>query len=75
VGDTPPLEGVAVNVQPDAAQPGLLPDVSVMLTEGITTGFTVMVMLFDVAVVEDAQAAFEVITQLTTSLLASELLL
>jgi len=46
-----------------------------MLTEGITTGFTVMVMLFDVAVVEDAQAAFEVITQLTTSLLASELLL
>jgi hypothetical protein len=75
VGDVPPLVGVAVNVQPEAAHAGLLPVVSAMLTDGVTTGFTVMVMLFDVAVVEDAQAAFEVITQLTTSLLASELLL
>jgi len=59
-----------VNVQPDAAHPGFVPEVKAMLTEGVTDEVTDTVMLFDVAVVEEAQAALLVITQLTASLLA-----
>jgi hypothetical protein len=40
-----------------------------MLTDGVTSGFTVMLMLLELAVVGDAQLAFEVSTQVTTSLL------
>ena len=66
------MVGVAVNVQLDDAQPGLLPEVSAMLTAGVTDVVMLMVMLFDVAVVVDAHEAFEVITQLTTLPFASE---
>ena len=61
-----------MNVQLDDAQPGLLPEVSAMLTTGVTDEVMLMVMLFDVAVAVDAHEAFEVITQLTTLPFASE---
>ena len=69
------MVGVAVNVQPEPAQPGLLPEVSAMLTDGVTEAVTPTVILFDVAVVAVAQAAFDVSAQLTTSLFAKALLL
>ena len=59
-----------MKVQPDAAQPGFVPEVKAMLTEGVTDEVTATVMLFDVAVVAEVHAALLVITQLTTSLLA-----
>ena len=37
-----------------------------MLTDGVTVGFTVMVIEFEVAVLGDAQVAFEVMTHVTT---------
>ena len=43
-----------------------------MLTEGVTTGFTVMVTVFEVAVVGEAQDSEDVITQLTVLPLFSE---
>jgi hypothetical protein len=43
-----------------------------MLTEGAEVGFTTIVIAVEVAVVGLAQAKFEVITQVTTSLLANE---
>ena len=64
-----------MNVQPEDAQPGLLPEVSAILTEGVTEVVTLIVILFEVAVVVEAHAALDVITQLTTSLFANELLL
>ena len=42
-----------------------------MLTDGVTVGFTVIVIEFEVAVVGDAQVAFEVITQVTTEPVAN----
>ena len=63
------MVGVAVNVQPEDAQPGLLPEVSAILTEGVTEVVTLIVILFEVAVVVEAHEALDVITQLTTSLL------
>jgi hypothetical protein len=60
------LVGVAVNVTADPAQVGLVPAVNAMLTEGTSTGFTVMVMPALVAVVGLAQVALEVSTQVTT---------
>ena len=45
---------------------GLAPLVSAMLTDGVTVGFTVIVIVFDVAVVGDAQVALEVRTHVTT---------
>ena len=42
-------------------------------TEGVTDEAAVMVMVFEVAVVGEAQAALEVITTLTWSPLAREL--
>lgn len=59
------MVGVAVKVTDAPAQDGLLPDVTAIDTAGTTTGFTVIVMLFDVAVVGDAHAAFDVSTQVT----------
>jgi hypothetical protein len=39
----------------------------VTTTEGVTAGFTVMVVALEVTVVGDAQAAVEVMLQVTTS--------
>lgn len=44
---------------------------ALMLTEGVTTGLTVMFSVLLVAVVGEAQAAFEVSTQLTALPLTS----
>jgi hypothetical protein len=48
------------------AHSGLVPDVSEIVTEGVTTGFTVIVIPFDVADTGLAQVAVDVITQVTT---------
>ena len=48
------------------AHSGLLPPVCKMETPGVTFGFTVIVIVFDVAVVGLAQLAFDVSTQETT---------
>ena len=64
--------GVAVNVTVVPAQ--MVVAEAAMLTEGVTCAATVMVMLFEVAVVEVAQPALPVITQLTTSPLTRALL-
>ena len=69
------MVGVAVNAHPEDAQPGLLPEVSAILTEGVNKAVIFIVILFEVAVVVEAHAALDVITQLTTSLFANELLL
>jgi hypothetical protein len=42
-----------------------------ILTDGVTEGFTVMVIALDVAVAGEAQVAVEVITQVTTCPLVS----
>jgi hypothetical protein len=55
----PPLVGVAVKVTLWPVQI-LLPALELIATDGVTDGFTVMVMLFELAVVEVTQAAFEV---------------
>jgi hypothetical protein len=70
VGAMPPLTGVAVKVM-------LLPWHIVvlgalMVTEGVTIVFTVMVKLFEVAVVGEAQETEEVSTQVKTSLFTIE---
>jgi hypothetical protein len=67
------LVGVAVKVT-------LVPEQMVvaeaaMLTLAGNTGFTVMVILFEVAGLPETQVALEVITQLITSLLARVLLI
>lgn len=61
----PPFVGVAVNVTDEPAHIGLLPAVIAIDTEGTTTGFTVIVMLFDVAVVGEAHVALDVRTHVT----------
>jgi hypothetical protein len=68
-GLEPPLAGVAVNVTEAPAQPVVV--AVAMLTEGAATAVTVIVTPFDVAVVGVAHAAFEVSTQVITSLLAN----
>ena len=51
----------------------IAPDgLATMLTDGVTTGFTVIVIVFEVAVVGETQLAFEVIITLTTSPIFSE---
>jgi hypothetical protein len=71
VGDEPPLEGVAVKVT-------LVPEqIVVALAEILTLagrfGFTVMVIVLEVAGLPVAQVAFEVTTQTTVFPFASEL--
>jgi hypothetical protein len=66
----PPFTGLAVKLTEAPAQT-VLPGFAVILTEGTTTGFTVMVMVFEVALVGDAHGAVDVIITLTTSLLLS----
>lgn len=66
------MVGVAVNVTELLAHTvvvGVL-----ILTDGVTVGFTVMVIEFEVAVVGDAQVALEVITQVTTDPVAKVVL-
>ena len=67
----PPLVGVAVNVTDEPAQTVVLG--VVILTDGVTAGFTVMVMPVEVAVVVVGQEAFDVITQVTICPLVSVL--
>ena len=61
----PPLVGVGVNVTDVPAQ--IVVAEALMVTDGVTFGFTTIVMLLDVAVVGETQAAVDVITQVTTS--------
>ena len=49
----------------------VLPGFAEMVTDGTTTGFTVIVMLLEVAVVGLAQAALLVKTHVTTCVLVS----
>jgi hypothetical protein len=42
-----------------------------ILTVGVTAAFTAIVIALEVAVVVDAQSAFDVITQVTTALFAN----
>jgi hypothetical protein len=65
--------GLAVNVTLVPVQI-VLPGLAVMITEGVTNGFTVIVMAFDVAVVGLAQLALLVSTQVTTSPLFNDAL-
>ena len=60
------MVGVAVKVNDEPAQVGLLPLVNAIDTDGVTEEVTVIVILFEFAVVGLAQAAFDVIVQLTT---------
>ena len=62
----PPLVGVAVNVSDDPAQEGFDPEVSAMVTDGVTVALMFMVMLLLLTVAGLAQLAFEVISQVTT---------
>ena len=68
MGTTPPFVGFAVNVTLVPTQIGIATD-AVTLTEGVTSGFTVIVVAAEFAVKGDAQGEFEVITTLTLSLL------
>lgn len=70
-GALPPLVGVAVNVTDAPAQLGLAPEVSAMLTAGAEGAVTVTVIAFEVAGLPITPLWLEVITQVTTSPLAS----
>ena len=61
----PPFPGVAVKVTLAPAQI-VPPGFAEIFIEGTTTGFTVIVMLFEVAVVGLGQVALLVKTQVTT---------
>lgn len=62
------MVGTAVNVALALAH--IEVDGVLMLTDGVTLGLTVILILLDVAVVGDAQARLLVITQVTAALLA-----
>ena len=62
----PPLVGEAVKVTLVPEQI-VLPGFAVILTDGVTNGFIVMVIKLDVTVAELGQAILLVITQLITS--------
>ena len=64
-GEEPPLAGVAVRVTELASQTGLLSAAIVTLTSNI--GFTVMVIIFEVAGFPLAQVSLEVSTTLIIS--------
>ena len=61
----PPFVGVAVNVSELPEHVGFVPEVNAIETEGATVVLTVTVIPFDVAVDGDAQAAFDVMIQVT----------
>jgi hypothetical protein len=54
-----------VNVTDDPEAQGLVPEVNVMVAEGATDGFTVMVIVLDAAVVVVTHAKFEIMVQVT----------
>ena len=66
------MVGVVVKVTASPAQ--IVELLAAMLTDGVTEVLTLIVMLFDDAVVVDAHVALEVSTQLTTASFANELL-
>lgn len=66
------MVGVAVNVTLVPAQ--ILVALALTATEGVSEVFTTIVTGEEVAVIGDAQVAVEVITQVTTSPLASDVL-
>ena len=66
-GDVPPFTGVAVKLTVAPAQ--IVVADAVIDTLGVTAAFTVIVMVFDVSFVFDAQATLLVNTQENTSLL------
>ena len=68
----PPLTGVAVKVTLPPLQMVLW--LAAIVTVGVTTEFTTIVMLVALAVVGEGQAAVEFITMPTISLLARVLL-
>ena len=53
--------GIAVNVRAAPAHAGFEPPVSAMLSDGVTFGFMVIVIAFDVAVTGVAQLKLDVI--------------
>ena len=59
------MVGVAVNVTELLVQLGLLPLVRAILTAGVTAPPMVIVIVFEVAVVGDAQAELDVMTHVT----------
>jgi hypothetical protein len=59
------LVGVAVKVTDEPVHVGFVPVVNAIATEGTTTGFTVIVIPAEVAVVGVAQVALEVNTHVT----------
>jgi hypothetical protein len=63
----PPLVGVAVKVNKLPAQPGLLPEVNAIVTDGVTVVVLFTVIVPEVAVEVVTQDELEVITQLITS--------
>lgn len=64
------MDGVAVKVSDIPAHAGLVPLVCAMLTAGVTGPLTVIVIAFEVAGLPVTPDKLEVITQVTTSLLA-----
>ena len=60
------MVGVAVKVNDEPAQVGLLPLVNAIATVGVTDVVTFIVILFEFAVVGLAHDAFDVNVQLTT---------
>ncbi len=67
MGDAPPFVGVAVKLTLVPAQVVCEPLVMAMLTAGVTTAFTVIVMLLLLTVAGLAQVALLVITHFTIS--------
>ena len=66
-GVVPPLTGVAVKVAEEPAQIGFVPAVCAIVTDGVDTLLTVMVIAFEVAGLPVTPAWLEVMTQVTTS--------
>jgi hypothetical protein len=61
------LEGIAVNVSEEPAQPGFDPEVIEIFTEGLRVLFTVIIIELELTVAVLAQASEEVSSQLITS--------
>ena len=65
------MDGVAIKVMLVPAHCAPV-GVGAILTVGVNSGFTVLVMLLDVAVADEGQVALVVITQVTICPLVSE---
>ena len=72
-GVVPPLVGVAVKITLVPGQ--IIVDDAATTTEGVTDAVTIIVIVLDVAVAGDAQAALEFMITVTTSPLANAELL